>query len=69
MGRIHWSGGARIVEGSRLDMREKGWPCCCSGAVAYRIKYRGMMNGKDPQQVTCVSCRKVLVKVGLLEEV
>lgn len=69
MERIHWSGGARIVERSRLDIREKGWPVCCSGAVAYRIKHRGMMNGSTPAEVTCQSCRKVLVKAGLLEAV
>jgi hypothetical protein len=68
MERIHWSGGAKIITRTRIDNRLKGWPCCCSGAAAYRIKYRGMMNGRDPQEVTCRSCRKVLVKVGLLEE-
>ena len=67
MERIHWSGGIKMMTRKGVDIREKGWPCCCSGARAFSIKRRGMMNGRDPAQVTCQSCRKVLAKAGLLE--
>jgi hypothetical protein len=62
---IHWSGGVRIVD-KRVDNRLKGWPVCCSGALAYRIKYHGMMNSQDPTAVTCKKCQALLRKAGKL---
>lgn len=63
MERIHWSGGINMPGDTRLQ----GWPCCCSGPTAYHIRLKGMMNGRDPKEVTCKRCQAVLRKAGLLK--
>lgn len=63
MKKIHWAGGIK----HNGNTREKNWPACCVGALAYRIKYHGLMNHSQPLAVTCVRCRMLLVKAGLLE--
>jgi len=65
MKKVHWAGGINLP----WRKVQKNWPACCSEALAYRIKYHGLMNSSQPLAVTCKRCRMLLVKVGLLEKV
>ena len=65
---IHWSGGIKIISKKGLEIRERLWPACCSGAPAFRIRYHGKMTRTDPKQVTCKRCQRLLRKAGLLEK-
>ena len=64
MKKVHWAGGISLP-GVEIG---KGYPCCCSGGLAYRIKFHGKMERKAPFLVTCVRCQMMLRKAGLLEE-
>jgi hypothetical protein len=49
--KVHWAGGASTKTTEWL----RGWPCCCSGKAAYRIRARGNLTG-FPDMVTCKRC-------------
>ena len=38
-----------------------GWPCCCSGYAAERIKEQGNQT-RNRAEVTCAKCRRVMEK-------
>jgi len=53
--RIHWAGGVSLQGGVCLP----GWPACCSGDRAYRIKAAGNWV-TAPALAKVVSCKRCL---------
>lgn len=53
--KIHYSGGIVYSNGNRLP----GWPCCCSGERANRIRQEGIQSNFI-NNVTCKVCLRML---------
>lgn len=56
---MHYSGGLRLPKARMLA----GWPCCCSGLAAIKVKEDGNMSN-DPKEVTCKRCLKNMERAG-----
>lgn len=54
---VHYGGGIR----TKLTRWIAGWPCCCSGERAEKIKKEGFMSW-DRGEVTCKACLANMAK-------
>ena len=62
---IHWAGGCRVPYGKTgITVCLAGWPCCCSGDRAERIRRQGLQTD-EVDQVTCKACRKMLERAAV----
>ena len=55
--RVHYAGGIRT---KRTEML-MGWPCCCSGERAVRIRAEGNQTLVG-ENVTCAACKRVMAR-------
>lgn len=55
---IHWIGGVRHPRGICLQ----GGPCCCWGDKAEQIAADESLCTRDPQEVTCKPCLRLMRK-------
>ena len=67
MKKVHWGGGLKIT-GKRITKMLAGWPCCCSGRRAEKIREEGNLELHHVSLVTCKACINLLRKAGRLEE-
>lgn len=60
--KIHYAGGLVVPQGMRGAIRMlPGWPACCAGAPAERIRAAGRQTA-EPDAVTCKRC------VGMMQQ-
>ncbi len=57
MSKTHYAGGVTVGNTQWL----RGWPCCCSGEKAIKIRVEGNVTF-FPDNVTCKACNKTLEK-------
>lgn len=58
---IHWGGGLSYPIRRGIVTMARGYPCCCSGDRARKVRQDGTQTW-DRAEVTCKTCLKLLAK-------
>lgn len=58
---IHWAGGLDYPVRGGIMVMSPGYPCCCSGDRARKIREDGTQ-AWDRERVTCKTCLRLLAK-------
>jgi hypothetical protein len=66
--KVHYSGGLRTTTTRRRwQVWLRGYPVCTTGERAEEIAHTPSRHTPDPEQVTCLACRRALQRAGVVE--